>query len=525
MDSAQWPVVLLTAAITTVTAPACRSMSPRQPRDGARLAEVRLAGFDVLPAGDRADLRTRLPLVPGKPLSQAALEASARIAVEALQNRGYPYARVRLAEEPAGAGLTAVVVQAEPGTPGFFGRVEIAGNRHVDAEIIRRRFAFHPGEPFSRRAIEETQRAIGALGLFKSVAVEIEQADRQPVDVPILVTVEERSPWRWNVSVGYADSERVSLEAQVRHMNFLGGARRLELTGRVSAIDRLAQAGFVQPQLWRPGVSLSLQATSWSIDDPVVHGLSRGGRAALTRAWSPRASITVAYAASLERGRSPGGLEAMTGLQDGTLNAWSSVLAHRTPGADRPAPSGRAVTFVVEQAGGWMPGTFSYASAAGDARFYRSFAGDRATVAARVEYGAIRPAAAEADVPLLKRLFLGGSTRMRGWSRFELSPLSPSGEPVGGRSLLSSSLELRGRFSRWLGGALFLDAGHVWRTARSTRLADLQYDAGPGVRLDTPFGLVRLDAAYQLTPVDGLRIGGEPRTRRWRIVVDLGQAF
>ena len=43
------------------------------------------------------------------------------------------------------------------------------------------------------------------------------------------------------------------------------------------------------------------------------------------------------------------------------------------------------------------------------------------------------------------------------------------------------------------------------------RLGDLLYDAGPGLRLDTPFGLIRVDFGYQLRPLDGLRIDGQPQ--------------
>jgi hypothetical protein len=36
---------------------------------------------------------------------------------------------------------------------------------------------------------------------------------------------------------------------------------------------------------------------------------------------------------------------------------------------------------------------------------------------------------------------------------------------------------------------------------------------------------VRIDAGYQLTPIQGLRVNGEPQDRRWRIHVSLGQVF
>jgi outer membrane translocation and assembly module TamA len=73
--------------------------------------------------------------------------------------------------------------------------------------------------------------------------------------------------------------------------------------------------------------------------------------------------------------------------------------------------------------------------------------------------------------------------------------------------------------------AVFVDAGNVWREAWTVRLPDLRYSAGAGVRYDSPFGPLRLDLGYQLTPIDGLRMEGEPRDRRWRVHVAFGHSF
>ena len=90
-----------------------------------------------------------------------------------------------------------------------------------------------------------------------------------------------------------------------------------------------------------------------------------------------------------------------------------------------------------------MPGTFNYFSVIGDARHYRRVFDDRVVFASRLRYGSIDPVGGEADIPLLKRFFLGGSNEMRGWGVYELSPLSASGEPVGGKSMLTATAEVR----------------------------------------------------------------------------------
>ena len=36
---------------------------------------------------------------------------------------------------------------------------------------------------------------------------------------------------------------------------------------------------------------------------------------------------------------------------------------------------------------------------------------------------------------------------------------------------------------------------------------------------------IRFDYGYQLTPIEGLVVNGEPQTRHWRIHISIGQAF
>ena len=76
-----------------------------------------------------------------------------------------------------------------------------------------------------------------------------------------------------------------------------------------------------------------------------------------------------------------------------------------------------------------------------------------------------------------------------------------------------------------LRGAVFVEAGNVWQDPWTMRLGDLLYDAGPGSGFDTPFGLIRLDFGYQLRPLEGLRIDGQPQKSRWRINFGIGEAF
>ena len=130
-----------------------------------------------------------------------------------------------------------------------------------------------------------------------------------------------------------------------------------------------------------------------------------------------------------------------------------------------------------------------------------------------------------AQVPFSKKHFLGGANSIRGWGRYEVSPLSGSGLPIGGNSVFAFSSEARYSLRGSLGLVGFADAGNVWPSDWHFDLGDLRYAIGPGLRYQTPVGPIRVDVGYQLNPIPDLIVNGAPQPRRWRLHFSIGQAF
>src|SRR3989442_15981012 len=90
-----------------------------------------------------------------------------------------------------------------------------------------------------------------------------------------------------------------------------------------------------------------------------------------------------------------------------------------------------------------VAGTFNYYAFSADGRHYLPLS-VRLVVASRLQIGNIRPVGNDqVNVPFSKKYFLGGATTIRGWGRYEVSPLSASGLPIGGASTLAFSEEGR----------------------------------------------------------------------------------
>jgi outer membrane translocation and assembly module TamA len=80
-----------------------------------------------------------------------------------------------------------------------------------------------------------------------------------------------------------------------------------------------------------------------------------------------------------------------------------------------------------------------------------------------------------------------------------------------------------------LSGVAFLDAGNAWPNSWDFNFNDLRFAVGPGLRYATPIGPIRFDIGYQLTPIEGLLVNGEPESERAlprvRFHFSIGQSF
>ena len=503
------------------------------------VASVELAGFAVIPPDRLDSLRRGVPVEVGRPRDRRQVLAARDLAVNELRDQGYPYARVSTAEGGA-AKAAALTFTAEPGPLAHFGAVEISGNKTVGKRTIERQLTFKPGDLYRRSLVQDSQRRLYGMQLFQFVNIETLEPERQDPLVQMRVTVAEGRHQRVNLGVGYGTEEKARVDAGYHHVNFLGGARTAGIRGRWSSLDRGIRIEFNQPYLLGPHVSAGAEAQHWFTVTPAYQSVITGGRLALNHRQSQYTSWTVSFLNERDNSTIADdvrddpelrndlialGLDPETGHQDGTLNAFAFDLQRTTADSLLDARRGYQVALHGELAGKIMPGQYHYDAVTADGRHYTPL-GDRLTLANRLQFGSIDGLGDDpGNVPFSTKYFLGGASSVRGWGRYEVSPVGTSGLPIGGNTLMAFSSELRATLARSLGGVVFVDGGNVWDSGWTVDLHDLRYDVGIGLRYQTAVGPIRLDLGQQLNPIDGLLVNGEPQTRSWRIHFSIGQAF
>ena len=506
-----------------------------------RIAAVDFVGFDVIPPDHLDDLKDRMPLNVGDPRDRQFVVTTHEMALNELRDHGFPYAKVATNETESDDGRTAsLTFTAEPGQIAYIGTIEISGNRSVSDSVIRRELTFKPGDLYRRSEMQSSQRRLYALELFQFANVQALNPELEAPEVPVRVTVAEGKHQRVNFGVGYGTEEKARVDAEYHHVNFLGGARSAGAHGRWSSLDRGIRVDFTQPYFFRRHFSLNAEGQHWLTFTPAYDSTVTGGKMTVTHRMSERTSWSLSATdenvvssitslaindPALRNDLIALGLNPLTGEQAGTLTSLGFDLQRSTADNLLNAHRGYQIAFHAEEAGRFLPGTFHYYATTLDGRHYFPFFGEKVVLASRLLGGNIRPVGLDqVNVPFSKKFFLGGATTIRGWGRFEVSPLA-GGVPIGGDSMFLVSEEARVPLHGRFGMVLFLDAGNVWENSGGIMLNDLRYAVGPGLRYQTPIGPIRFDFGYQLNPIPGLLVNGEPQTRRWRIHFSIGQAF
>ena len=197
-----------------------------------------VTGMDSVP--DVNKLMQRLPLRIGRPFNRILFEMSADSLAFHARNHGYPYAMVfrnysvRLRDRTAEVGYDVLL-----GPHARIGEIVVSGNREVSERTIRRSLAISQDEEYRIGHLFQSQRSLYQTELFRYASVGIDRDSAVGgVDslLRVRVQVTEAAPLQMRAGAGYGTIDCLRTSATVTRLNFLGGARRLDVAARISKL-------------------------------------------------------------------------------------------------------------------------------------------------------------------------------------------------------------------------------------------------------------------------------------------------
>jgi outer membrane protein insertion porin family len=427
-----------------------------------RVVEISYTGMEELPD---SSIHEDLPVRVGDPLSALMLEVSRDSLTARLRDRGFAHADVLLnyaipRESPLEARVT---FDLYPGPRTRLGPISVVGNSMVSETVVRRMLPFREGRLFDAEAILEGQRNLYNLDIFTRANV-IPDLTHQPDSiVPLRVEVAEGDMHRVRAGAGFSGAECVNTEARWASRNFFGGARRLQVTGRISnlltpflensvcnqagtgeygQLNWLLSADFTQPWLFSPrnSWSASVFGERQSLPDIFIRQ-ALGMSLAVSHSFTVATPITFSFRPQLSSLDAADVFlcsnylvctpEDIRILQEANWLAPLGVRLSQDRRNQVLSPTrGHAAFLDLEYASGWTGSDFGYVRALAEGSWYTQgpswwvFAARLrgGWVSSGVFHRSLSPGASGDIVHPEKRLYAGGSNSVRGFAQNRLGP-------------------------------------------------------------------------------------------------------
>lgn len=475
--------------------------------------EVDYAGAFTPPSKHRPtleDLGVRL----GVPARAPAIKSAERRVPAFYAERGYPYAKnvdlkavVNHAERKM-----AIRISVDSGRQARFGSIAITGLSDVEENYIRRLVTWREGQIYDRREVVNTRSALSGTNLFNSIKISIAPKLAEKRRLPVTIALSER-PHR-SIGAGLSYSTDVGFGGEVfwEHRNILQHNEKLRVTLKGAQIEQSGKVEFRKPTFLSRRQALLTDATIVNSKTEAFDQRSVAGTVALERTYRTYWRATVGLTGSYDRVTDNEGVRnfKLFGLP---------ITAQRNTTDDLLNPSrGIRLDLSATPYVGTGDGSLKFARLiAGGSTYHAIDKAKKFVLAGRVRAGSLVGAATE-DLPADKRFYAGGGGSIRGYQFQQVGPLDAANDPLGGRSFVEFSGEVRIRLTDKFGIVPFVDGGTAFDASYPAFDEQVRWAAGLGLRYFTGFGPLRADVAF---PING-RSGVDSR---FEFYISIGQAF
>jgi outer membrane protein assembly complex protein YaeT len=493
------------------------------------------------------EVLTKLPITAGAPFVSAGAEHAIERIRDMYWRKGYNDMRSEytLVVDRSAARVDVGFIIVE-GPQSVVAEIDVEGNRKTSEPLIRGQLETSPSQPLDLAELARSRRNLYSTGAFSIADITRENADAADSnddDEPAASEADVQKPVRLNVSVrevqpvqlryGFSYDTEGGLGGilDLSIHNSLGRARVFGVHGRYDSEIHEARVYVSQPSLrsWPRKTTASVYFRE-DLNPPTEQtdpfDISRQGASIQQEAqfrkfyvWSY--GYRYELATTLEPSLGVGVTETVR------VTPLFSTLTRDTRDVVLDASKGTFLSQAFAYSPSWLGSDRPYLKYYGQYFYYfplrpestKPFTNEilrpRLVFATGARIGLAQGLGG--DVPTSERFYAGGSTTLRGFEQNAVGPIGFNNIPAGGNAVFVLNNELRMPLVRMLDGVVFVDIGNVYPKISDFSFTDLRESAGVGIRLRTPWVLLRSDYGFVLDP--------RPGERRSRFYFSIGQAF
>ena len=439
-------------------------------------------------------LRKMVPLKSGGPFRRNEVQNGQLSILGAYADSGFLNAAV---DPQTRIGATAHVADVDfditEGGRCTIADIQIQGLTRTHRNVIMRELEFKKGDIVRYAKLLNSQRRIYMTGLFESVFVRPKSVDTaHPTQKIILIELKERQSSEFGVLLGYGSIEKVKGELQLMTDNLAGTGRKLGGSVNANFINRGATLSFSEPWTfgtrWRTDINLYDQY----LTEPGFNLYHYGTKVEVGRTFGQHSSVSFSYVFENAQLSHVEVTDTLKYFNPKTRSLMLKYVRDTRDNLFNPL-SGTYLEATQEIAGGIFQGNNNYTRTIVQGKWFHRL-GRQIVFASGIELGTVQPFGTSTDIALSERFYAGGPTSIRSYNYQKVGPLDPNGEPLGGRiELVWHLAEFRLQVYKMFGMVGFVDVGNIWSGISSVRISHMAVAAGPGLRVNTPVGLLRLD--------------------------------
>lgn len=434
-------------------------------------------------------------------------------------NIGYPFALIKYNLSVDTLSNTAQIKwMIDKGRLVHFGETSVAGNEKVPDKSILRQLNYEPGDIWSKKKIDESQRHIYNQGMYRVASIKTKLNDPTLDTLPVHIQIKEAPRWTTRFGAGYGREDRFRAFAEFELLGVFTNTGRLNLYGKHSGLEPYNfYLKFSQPSVFWPVNTLSLYPFVQREDEPGYRVKKYGFNISLLQNFSKQLNTSFGYEFEDVQLDTTNTYTSDTEFPEESYYKKGGIVLGGIYNMAEPLldpVQGYTILLNVKTNGLLLTKELPFYRILAE---YKVYIGIRKglIVALKAKVGAIQRTDGNEYIPTDERFFAGGSNSVRGWSRSNLGPKDESGRPIGGKSLLEGSAEARFSMGRKFILAIFCDTGNVWTDAYSYKLKELRYSAGAGIKYKTPIGPAGIDFARPVFDTD----------TKWQIHFNIGHSF
>ena len=437
--------------------------------ENPRIENISFTGNTVY---STAELQALIATKVGALLNYKNLQADIEIINARYKQAGYMLARVIDVNTDEKNGTLRFKI-----TEGLVESISLDGNETTQDYVILRELKTKPGSVLNEKTFKGDLRRVFNLGFFSEVTPDF-QPGTAPEKIVIVLKIKETRTSTINFGGGYGEREGWFGFLDLSINNLLGTAQGLMIRGQSGQELSTYQFKYTNPWLLpdRLGDHAAFTFRRWltigrdiyQIEEDAIYN---GFDVSLGRPWLDNFNVAYSLGSELV---TPHGSSSFESYQSDTVGF---SVNYDTRDFWMNPKEGRFYSLDLKQGWKHAGGTTGFFKIGWDINHYNPFF-DNQVLATHLGAGI-----GFDDVPLGELYWAGGANTVRGYN--------PSEARKGTRKLIAN-IEYRLNFSDLFQGVFFYDWGNAWSNG-APDFTQFITGWGPGIRVNTPLGPIRLD--------------------------------